>query len=118
MWKADETLLIALEASKKFARRTEYMMMYWPNSRACPFSPLYVVWCMSDLMRYCGSTEQRKAWQDLRFELVAACLKSGVPPPDPSLPGTFSELRNRLLSQISSEVNPVNPVTGGMQTHA
>ena len=35
MWKSDNTLLIALEAGKVFAKRTEYMMMYWPSTRTC-----------------------------------------------------------------------------------
>ncbi|OJT02079.1 hypothetical protein TRAPUB_7495 [Trametes pubescens] len=65
LWRTDHTLIIALEASKSFARRTEYLMMFWPNP------------------------DQRREWQTLRYHLVRACLKSGVPPPEMSVPVPF-----------------------------
>lgn len=33
--------------------------------------------------------EQRREWQTLRYHLVRACLKSGIPPPEPSIPVPF-----------------------------
>ncbi|KAI0351438.1 hypothetical protein OH77DRAFT_938368 [Trametes cingulata] len=65
LWKADPTLTIALTASKVFVQRAEYLMMYWP------------------------SVEQRKEWQALRYQLVEACLKAGVSPPDAAIPTPF-----------------------------
>ncbi|RPD56159.1 hypothetical protein L227DRAFT_508824 [Lentinus tigrinus ALCF2SS1-6] len=62
LWREDPTLTIALEASKTFVKRTEYLMMFWP------------------------SAQQRREWQKVRYELVEACIKSGVPPPEPTLP--------------------------------
>ncbi|KAI0373853.1 hypothetical protein BV20DRAFT_678695 [Pilatotrama ljubarskyi] len=65
LWKADPTLTIALTASKSFVKRAEYLMMYWP------------------------SVEQRKEWQGLRYQLVEACLKAGIAPPDAAIPTPF-----------------------------
>ena len=31
LWETDPTLIIALEASKTFCKRTEYLMMFWPS---------------------------------------------------------------------------------------
>ncbi|KAI0655605.1 hypothetical protein C8Q70DRAFT_422985 [Cubamyces menziesii] len=62
LWKADPTLTIALEASKTFAKRAEYIMMFWP------------------------SAGQRRDWQDLRYALVQACLQAGISPPERCMP--------------------------------
>ncbi|KAI0761983.1 hypothetical protein BD413DRAFT_606933 [Trametes elegans] len=62
LWKADPTLMIALNASKSFARRAEHLMMFWPNP------------------------DQRREWQALRYQLVEACMKAGIPPPEVGLP--------------------------------
>ena len=37
LWRADPTLTIALEASKTFVKRTEYLMMFWPSARKVSF---------------------------------------------------------------------------------
>ncbi len=31
LWEADPTLVVGLEAAKTFAKRTEYLMMFWPS---------------------------------------------------------------------------------------
>ncbi|KAI0754627.1 hypothetical protein C8Q80DRAFT_1266220 [Daedaleopsis nitida] len=70
LWKADNTLTVALEAAKTFVKRGEYLMLFWP------------------------STEQRREWTKVRFELVEACLKSGVPPPETNIPGPIPRAQN------------------------
>ncbi|KAI0365647.1 hypothetical protein BV20DRAFT_972889 [Pilatotrama ljubarskyi] len=65
LWRADPTLTFALTSSKTFARRAEHLMIFWP------------------------SPEQRREWQDLRYQLVQACLQAGVPPPEASIPAPF-----------------------------
>ncbi|KAI9060850.1 hypothetical protein FKP32DRAFT_1594944 [Trametes sanguinea] len=65
LWRVDHTFTIALIASKAFVKCAEYLMVYWP------------------------SPEQRREWQKIRFELVEACLQSGVPPPETSIPIPF-----------------------------
>ncbi|PIL34193.1 transcription factor [Ganoderma sinense ZZ0214-1] len=62
LWKTDHGLINALEFAKRCAAHTEFLLMLWPNSR----------------LRY--------VWQELRYQLVAACLEVGIPPPPPSLP--------------------------------
>ncbi|KAI0754626.1 hypothetical protein C8Q80DRAFT_1266219 [Daedaleopsis nitida] len=62
LWKADNSLTIALHAAKTFVKRTEYLMMFWP------------------------SAEQRREWVKLRMQLVEACIKSGVSPPETTIP--------------------------------
>ena len=56
-------------------------------------SPSRVVWSLTCIGR---RLEQRKEWQCLRYQLVEACLKSGIPPPDPTLPGPLprTDMRN------------------------
>ncbi|KAI1789410.1 hypothetical protein LXA43DRAFT_1075379 [Ganoderma leucocontextum] len=68
LWEADPTLIVALETAKTFAKRTEYMMMFWP------------------------SEAQRKEWAGIRMQLVQACLKSGIVPPTTSLPRAFPRM--------------------------
>ncbi|KAH9846414.1 hypothetical protein C2E23DRAFT_578401 [Lenzites betulinus] len=70
LWRADPTLTIALEASKSFVKRTEYLMMFWPDA-----------------------AEQRREWQKLRYEIVEACLQVGVAPPEASIPVPFPRKR-------------------------
>ncbi|KAI0356257.1 hypothetical protein OH77DRAFT_1423872 [Trametes cingulata] len=65
LWRTDPTLTIALTSSKTFARRAEHLMIFWP------------------------SAEQRREWQELRYQLVQACLQAGIPPPEPSIPVPF-----------------------------
>ncbi|EJF65111.1 hypothetical protein DICSQDRAFT_132648 [Dichomitus squalens LYAD-421 SS1] len=62
LWKADKGLIYALEFAKRISVHIEFLMMYWPNMRL------------------------RQLWQTVRFSLVEACLKAGIPPPDPALP--------------------------------
>ncbi|KAH9891993.1 hypothetical protein C8Q73DRAFT_701968 [Cubamyces lactineus] len=70
LWRADPTLLIALIASKTFAMRVEYIMLFWPGA------------------------ERRKEWQDVRYQLVEACIKAGIPPPDRTIPVPFPSVKN------------------------
>ncbi|KAI8971145.1 hypothetical protein BD414DRAFT_501078 [Trametes punicea] len=65
LWRADPTLTIALSASKTFVKCVEYLMVFWP------------------------SLEQRAEWQNLRYQLVDACLQAGIAPPEPSIPVPF-----------------------------
>ncbi|OSD02482.1 hypothetical protein PYCCODRAFT_1435473 [Trametes coccinea BRFM310] len=65
LWRVDHTFTIALIASKAFVKCAEYLMVFWPSS------------------------EQRREWQKIRFELVEACLQTGVPPPETSIPIPF-----------------------------
>ncbi|KAL7279744.1 hypothetical protein ACG7TL_006151 [Trametes sanguinea] len=65
LWRVDHTFTIALIASKAFVKCAEYLMVFWPSS------------------------EQRREWQKIRFELVEACLQAGVPPPETSIPIPF-----------------------------
>ncbi|KAI0330797.1 hypothetical protein GY45DRAFT_1323136 [Cubamyces sp. BRFM 1775] len=62
LWENDISPVLALEAAKLFAMPLEYLMQLWPSE------------C------------QREKWQYLRYVLVQACLKTGVPPPSPGLP--------------------------------
>ncbi|KAH9891992.1 hypothetical protein C8Q73DRAFT_701962 [Cubamyces lactineus] len=62
LWENDINPTLALEAAKLFAIPLEYLMQLWPSE------------C------------QRGKWQCLRYLLVQACLKTGVPPPSPGLP--------------------------------
>ncbi|TFK94583.1 hypothetical protein K466DRAFT_535614 [Polyporus arcularius HHB13444] len=62
LWQNDPDLTFALEVSKRFAEHTERLMLFWPNMRL------------------------REVWQNLRMQLVAACLKAGIPPPSPNIP--------------------------------
>ncbi|KAI0718234.1 hypothetical protein C8T65DRAFT_639443 [Cerioporus squamosus] len=74
LWRADPTLTIALEASKTFGKRAEYLMLFWPSS------------------------EQRREWQKLRYELVEACIKSGIAPPDASLPSPIPRVQRTVAA--------------------
>ncbi|KAI0655607.1 hypothetical protein C8Q70DRAFT_423051 [Cubamyces menziesii] len=62
LWENEISPTLALEAAKLFALPLEYLMQLWPSE------------C------------QRDKWQGLRYVLVQACLKTGVPPPSPGLP--------------------------------
>ncbi|KAI0702975.1 hypothetical protein C8T65DRAFT_655245 [Cerioporus squamosus] len=62
LWGNDSDLIYALEVSKRFADHTEYLMLFWPNIRL------------------------RGVWQGVRMQLVAACLKAGIPPPSADIP--------------------------------
>ena len=62
LWRGDNGLTLALTVTRKFVAHTEFLMMLWPNPRL------------------------RIVWQRLRYALVEACLKAGVPPPPQELP--------------------------------
>ncbi|RPD63893.1 hypothetical protein L227DRAFT_572339 [Lentinus tigrinus ALCF2SS1-6] len=62
LWQNDPDLIYGLEVSKRFAEHTEYLMLFWPNTRL------------------------RQVWQEIRVRLVAACLQAGIPPPSSSIP--------------------------------
>ncbi|TBU37373.1 hypothetical protein BD309DRAFT_1063742 [Dichomitus squalens] len=68
LWESDPTLIVALEASKIFCKRTEYLMLFWP------------------------SADQRREWADIRMTLVTACLQVGISPPDAALPGPIPHM--------------------------
>ncbi|KAI0754624.1 hypothetical protein C8Q80DRAFT_1247411 [Daedaleopsis nitida] len=62
LFKGDPTLLVALDAAKSFSAPLELLMWFWP------------------------SQSTREQWEPLRYQLVHACLKGGVAPPDATLP--------------------------------
>ncbi len=93
LFRSDPSLLLALEAGKVFARPLEYLLRIWPcRGRYCLQSQS-MRWLMSPhFLR--GATDQRQRWQELRYELVEACLRAGVPPPPPTLPPSLDGVRN------------------------
>ncbi|KAI0675013.1 hypothetical protein C8Q78DRAFT_1162108 [Trametes maxima] len=62
LWEADPTLDLALKVGCRAAEHLEHLLLYWPSSRV------------------------RLIWQNMRFELVQACIQAGVPPPARSIP--------------------------------
>ncbi|KAI0356193.1 hypothetical protein OH77DRAFT_1423788 [Trametes cingulata] len=62
LWEADPTLDLALSTACKGAKYLEYLLIFWPCDRI------------------------RMIWQNLRFQLVEACLKAGHPPPSAAIP--------------------------------
>ncbi|KAI0829653.1 hypothetical protein BC628DRAFT_1314422 [Trametes gibbosa] len=65
LWQADPSLDLALAIACKAAGHLEHLLLFWPAPRL------------------------RQTWQNIRYELVEACLKSGVPPPSASIPRTI-----------------------------
>ncbi|TBU46253.1 hypothetical protein BD309DRAFT_858521 [Dichomitus squalens] len=65
LYKADPTLLIALEAAKVHIQPLEYLMRIWPCD------------------------ELRQQWSTLRYQLTEFCLKAGVTPPQAAIPPPF-----------------------------
>ena len=91
LWKADPTLLIALIASKTFAMRVEYIMLFWPGAG----EPSSIFKFNAGLCSmYFTHAERRKEWQDVRYQLVEACIKAGIPPPERTIPVPFPSVRN------------------------
>ncbi|KAI0645408.1 hypothetical protein C8Q79DRAFT_964451 [Trametes meyenii] len=65
LWEADPTLDLALKVGCRAAGQVEHLLLFWPSSRV------------------------RLIWQNMRFELVQACIQAGVPPPSKSIPRPF-----------------------------
>ncbi|KAH9855245.1 hypothetical protein C2E23DRAFT_883200 [Lenzites betulinus] len=62
LWEADPTLDLALSTACESASHLEYLLLFWPTTRL------------------------RQIWQNIRYELVNACMKAGVPPPSAAIP--------------------------------
>ncbi|OJT13401.1 hypothetical protein TRAPUB_10036 [Trametes pubescens] len=62
LWEADSTLTLALTTACQSASYLEYFLMYWPATRL------------------------RQIWQGIRYQLVEACFKAGLPPPSAAIP--------------------------------
>ncbi|EIW63043.1 uncharacterized protein TRAVEDRAFT_69195 [Trametes versicolor FP-101664 SS1] len=62
LWEADATLTLALTVACQSASYLEYFLMYWPATRL------------------------RQIWQGIRYQLVEACMKAGLPTPSAAIP--------------------------------
>ncbi|KAI0775649.1 hypothetical protein BD413DRAFT_491464 [Trametes elegans] len=65
LWETDPTLDLALSIACKAASHLEYLLLFWPSIRV------------------------RQIWQDMRYGLVQACIKAGMPPPSAAIPRTI-----------------------------
>ena len=68
-------------------------MMFWPSTGACFLASLLRPASARFSHAWRRLSEQRREWQKIRYELVEACLKSGVPPPTTSIPGPIPRMR-------------------------
>ena len=84
LWENEISPTLALEAAKLFALPLEYLMQLWPSE--CKSSDQLGSMDKPQYLLAAFQTGQRDKWQGLRYVLVQACLKTGVPPPSPGLP--------------------------------